>query len=182
MQFSAQETGTPNPFHPWKDTLMCVSSYGTTGTRTITKSPLKGKPSATKYEYPAKGAMNAFGVIVKHQSGDFDSTTTTSSGATSSTTSSTSTETSTGGGGSGLSSGASIGIGVSVGVLALALIVGGVYLAMRHRKKQNALAYQNAFAADYPEVQSAHISKVPQEIGESELPPQELDGNGVRQR
>jgi hypothetical protein len=179
MQFSAQATGSPVPTHPWKDTLMCVSSYTTSDTKTITKSPLTGNTFTSKYVRTVGAAINAYGIIVKHQSGDPNSASTSNTISSSSTEGTGKSTGSSESAGSGLSSGASIGIGVSVGVVGLALVVGGIYLFLRLRKKKSASAHMDtgtsADVTNYPQVVNSYVTKVPQELDTHYASPQELD-------
>jgi hypothetical protein len=142
---------------------MCVSEYESMkgSTTIITKSQIGKKPFTSTYTH-GSGAVNAYGVIIKHRSGPTGTVTPKARGA-------------------------GIGIGVSVGVLGLALIVGGVYFLLRLRKKKKkkkkkkkrVLAYADtdypAYSTECAELGSDHVTKVPQEISAGPTPPQELD-------
>jgi hypothetical protein len=159
---------------------------------TVTKSTVgDSSTEVAKIPCPSGGGfLRANGIIVKFQSGDFDSkkTTGTSSGtpAGQSPTSSW-TGGGGGGGGGGLSTGASVGIGVGVGVIGLAAIIGLVWFLLRSRnRKQQKLGGLEPYTQQdtYPEWRPPP-QQVPMELPAStkyahnpvapSAPPQELE-------
>lgn len=139
--FSAQISQGVNTAYPYLTSLFCYSKITDSVVLTITS--LSGGTTSVATVTSTWGAINAYGIIVRRNNQDRLASSTESS--------STVTSRSSAGGETtsppaapitpkGLGTGASVGIGVGVGVVLLGLIVGGVTLLLRKRKRKNRAA------------------------------------------
>ncbi|KAF1956420.1 hypothetical protein CC80DRAFT_76634 [Byssothecium circinans] len=192
MGFQYQTQPNPNINYPFLETLVCESKHGFT-VITLTSSAAPDEEPFITTRTLQGGALNAYGIIVRYQSGDFDGPKNTSGGGRGgsggSTTGGSETggiqQTSSSGNGnaskdSSLSTGASIGIGAGLGILGLGMVIGAVVLVLKMRKKKERKeveTYGEMSAGHGGSYRYAHNGEVVSEMGHQNQDPVEIEGD-----